>query len=83
MIWEWHERFDQVEEQTSPPTEIHPLGDDDGVFEGLRLVEPHKVDVQHPAATSPAPEPRRFKDVQMRDHLRDDDQDEGTGQEPS
>ncbi|MGO9900590.1 MAG: hypothetical protein ACLP0J_13035 [Solirubrobacteraceae bacterium] len=83
MIWEWQERFDQVDEQANPAIEICPLGDDDGVFEGLRLVEPLKEDAQDAAASNPPSEGQRFKDVQMRDDLLDGDQDEGTGQEPS
>lgn len=82
MIWEWHERFDQLDAQAGSPPEIPALGDDDDVFEGLRLVEPLD-DAQEPGTMTPPAARSAFEDVEMRDDLADGDQDEGTGQEPS
>jgi len=83
LIWDWQERFDRAAEQAEPAIETPPLGDDSGVFEGLRLVEPIEEHAQDPAASSQPSEDQRFEDVQMRDDLPEGDQDEATGQKPS
>jgi hypothetical protein len=83
MIWEWHERFDQIDAQAGSSPGISALGEDDDVFEGLRLVEPLDDDAQKPGAMTPSAGRSAFEDVEMRDGLADGDKDEGTGQESS
>ncbi len=83
MIWEWHERFDDADEQADTPSELLALGDDDDVFEGLRLVEPFGDDADQASTANPPSAGSAFEDVEMRDDSVDGDQDEGAGQEPS
>jgi len=82
MIWEWYEHFDQLDAQAGSLPEISALGDDDDVFEGLRLVEPLDA-AQEPRGITPPTARSAFKDVEMRDDLADGDPDEGTGRESS
>jgi hypothetical protein len=89
IAWDWHERFDAAELSTEEETPaISPaLGDEGAGDAGLRLVSDGSDDAggqERPAAEAGLePATSEFEALGLRDEVKEDDADTGTGQEPS